>query len=121
MQILLLLVLTVAVYFAVAFSGELIASRRISQQAASITADITRLKADNTRLKTAVAEASSDAFVEREARERLGLVRSGDVPVMIGNLPPPTPPPPKPTPTPKTHWQKWRDLLAPNPALSPTS
>ncbi|HLQ33183.1 MAG TPA: septum formation initiator family protein [Chloroflexota bacterium] len=111
MQILLLLVLTVALYFAAAFSGELITSQRIDREVASISADIDRLRAENTRLKAAVAEASSDAFVEREARERLGLVRPGDVPVVVTNAPTPAPPPPKLAPRPKAHWEKWQALL----------
>jgi len=111
MQILLLLVLTVALYFAAAFSGELIASERIDRQVATISADIERLRADNKRLKASVAEASSDAFVEREARERLGLVRPGDVPVVITNVPTPAPAPPAPAPKPKADWENWRQLL----------
>ena len=113
MQILLLLVLTVALYFAAAFAGELIASHRIDQQLAALTSDIDRLRADNTRLKGAVAQASGDAFVERQAREELGLVRPGDIPVVVVNAPAPVPPAPAPTPMPEAHWQKWRDLLAP--------
>jgi cell division protein FtsB len=117
MQILLLLVLTVALYFGVAFCGQLITTRSIDRQVAAIAADIDHLQADNAGLKAAVAEAGSDAYIEREARERLGLVRAGDVPVVITNAPTPTPPPPKPAPTPKAHWQSWRDLLFPPPAL----
>ena len=113
MQILLLLVLTVALYFAAAFAGELIASHRIDQQVVSLTSDIDRLRANNARLKAAVAEASSDAYVERQAREELGLVRPGDTPVVVVNAPTPAPPPPAPTPVPKAHWEKWRDLLSP--------
>jgi cell division protein FtsB len=113
MQILLLLVLTVALYFAAAFAGELIASRRIDSQLRSISLQIGKLKADNVRLKAQVAEAQTDAFVEREARDQLGLVRPGDVPVVVVNAPTPSPPPPAPTPTPKPHWQQWRDLLLP--------
>lgn len=116
MQILLLLVLTVALYFAAAFAGELIDSHRIGQQVASLSADIDRLRADNIRLKGEVNDASSDAFVERQAREELGLVRPGDVPVVIANAPAPAPPPPAPAPTPKAHWQRWRDLLLASPA-----
>jgi cell division protein FtsB len=110
MQVLLLLVLTVALYFAAAFAGELIASQRIERQVVSISADIGRLRTDNQRLTTQVAEASGDAFVEREARDRLGLVRDGDVPVVVVNAPAPAPPPPPPAPAPKSHWQNW--LLA---------
>ena len=111
LQVLLLLVLTVALYFAAAFSGELIASERIGRQIASISDDIDRLKAENVRLKAAVADASSDAFVEREARDRLGLVRPGDVPVVITNVPAPAPTPPPRPPMPRAHWQNWRELL----------
>lgn len=120
MQILLLLVLTVALYFAAAFAGELIDSHRIDQQVASLTSDIGRLRANNSRLKREVAEASSDAFVEREAREELGLVRAGDTPVVIVNAPTPAPPPPAPTPRPRAHWENWRDVLTAHPgAASP--
>src|SRR5579884_1880627 len=111
LQVLLLLVLTVALYFAAAFSGELIASERIGRQIASISDDIDRLKAENVRLKAAVAEARSDAFVEQEARDRLGLVRPGDVPVVVVNAPAPAPPPPPPAPAPKTHLQSWLAVL----------
>jgi len=60
-----------------------------------------------------VAQASGDAFVERQAREELGLVQPGDIPVVVVNAPAPVPPAPAPTPMPEAHWQKWRDLLAP--------
>jgi cell division protein DivIC len=113
MQILLLLVLTVALYFAAAFAGELIASQRIATQVRSISLDIDRLKGDNARLKAQVAEAQTDAYLEREARDRLGLVRPGDVPVVVVNAPTPAPPAPSPASAPRSHWQEWRDLLVP--------
>jgi cell division protein FtsB len=112
MQILLLLVLTVALYFATAFTGELIASHRVDQQLASLNADIDRLTDQNKHLKNAVAEASSDAYVERQAREELGLVRAGDIPVVVSNAPPPAPAPTPAAPAARAHWEKWRDLLA---------
>jgi cell division protein FtsL len=113
MQILLLLVLTVALYFGAAFSGQLITARQIDRQLGSISADIDRLQADNDRLKAQVAEASSDAYIERQARDRLGLVRQGDTPVVVSNVPTPTPLPPKPAPSPKAHWQNWHDAFFP--------
>ncbi len=113
MQILLLLVLTVALYFGAAFSGQLITARQIDRQLATISTDIDRLQADNNRLKAQVAEASSDAYVEREARDRLGLIRQGDTPVVISNVPTPAPLPAKPAPSPKAHWQNWRDAFFP--------
>ena len=111
MQILLLLVLTVALYFAAAFTGELLSSQRIDQQVSSLSADIVRLQADNKRLSSAVAGAKTDAFVEREARDRLGLVRPGDVPVVVVNAPAPPPPPPPAPAAPLPHWQRWLTVL----------
>ncbi|HLY66414.1 MAG TPA: septum formation initiator family protein [Chloroflexota bacterium] len=107
----LLLVLTVALYFAAAFSAELIASQRIDVQIRTINADIDRLQADNTRLKAEVADAHTDAFVEREARDRLGLVRTGDVPVVVVNAPTPAPLPAAPPPAARAHWQNWLSVL----------
>ena len=115
MQILLLLVLTVALYFAAAFSTELIAGQRITSQASALNVEIAALQAQNKQLKEQVAQASGDAYVERQARDQLGLVRTGDTPVVITNLPNPAPPPPTPTPAPKTHLQKWKDVVAPPP------
>ena len=113
MQILLLLVLTVSLYFAAAFAGELIASQRIDGQLHSLNVEIGKLKADNNRLKGQVAEAKTDAYVEREARDLLGLVRAGDVPVVVVNAPTPAPPPAPPPPASQAHWEQWRDLLIP--------
>jgi cell division protein FtsB len=111
MQILLLLVLTVALYFAAALAGELIASQRIDQQAAALNQEIGALKVENQQLSAQVTEAKSDAFVERQARDVLGLVRPGDYPVVVVNAPAPAPPPPPP-PAPKlAHWQQWLKLL----------
>ena len=115
MQILLLMVLTVALYFAAAFSGELIASHRIDRQATSLTSEIDALRAKNAQLKAAVAEAGSDAYIERQAREELGLIRPGDTPVVVVNAPAPPAPAPAPAAPPKPHWQNWRDLLLPPP------
>jgi cell division protein FtsB len=111
MQILLLLVLTVALYFAAALAGELIATQRIDQQVVSLNHEIASLKTQNQELTGQVADAKSDAFVEREARDMLGLVKPGDYPVVVVNAPAP-PAPPAPPAAPKlAHWQQWAKLL----------
>ena len=111
MQILLLLVLTVALYFAAALAGELIASQRIDQQVASLNHEIASLQTQNQQLARQVVDAKSDAFVERQARDMLGLVKPGDYPVVVVNAPGPPPPAPPP-PAPKlAHWQQWAKLL----------
>lgn len=111
MQILLLLVLTVALYFVVAFAGELLTNQRIDRQTASLSADIGRLRTENQQLRTQVAAAHTNGFVEQEARDRLGLIQPGDTPVVVVNAPAPSPPPPPPTPTPAPHWQHWAETL----------
>lgn len=42
-----------------------------------------KLRAENTRLKEEVAVAGEQSFIEREARERLGLVKPGEVVVIL--------------------------------------
>lgn len=112
MQILLLLVLTVALYFGAAFAGELIESQRIATQVTSLNLTIGQLKARNVQLTAAVAEAKTDTFVEQQARDKLGMVKPGDNPVIITNTPPPPPPPaPAAAPPTPTHWQQWASLF----------
>ena len=116
MQLLLLLVLTVALYFGAALAGEMIASQRIDQQEAALNTQIHQLQTANAGLKARVQDAQTDAFVERQARDELGLVRQGDVPVIVVNAPAPPPPaPPAPAPKP-AHWQNWAALLGIKPS-----
>ena len=112
MQILLLLVLTVALYFGAAFTGELIESQRIAAQVTALNLNIGQLKTQNARLSAMVAEAKTDTFVEQQARDKLGMIKPGDNPVIVTNLPSaaPSAAPPAPTPTP-THWQQWAYLF----------
>ncbi len=112
MQILLLLVLTVALYFGAAFTGELLESQRIAGQVATLNLNIGQLKAQNARLSAAVAEAKTDTFVEQQARDKLGMVKPGDNPVIITNAPSAPPPPAPAVPAaPPTHWQQWASLF----------
>lgn len=112
MQILLLLVLTVALYFGVAFTGELLESQRIAGQMATLNLNIGQLKAENARLSAAVAEAKTDTFVEQQARDKLGMVKPGDNPIIVTNAPPAPPPPaPAAAPPPPSHWQRWASLF----------
>ncbi|MDE3077152.1 MAG: septum formation initiator family protein [Chloroflexota bacterium] len=117
MQVLLLLVLTVAIYFVTAFASELLEGRRIARQIATLNEDINRLSAQNKQLHAAVAQAKTDALVERQARDKLGLMRAGDIPVIVVNAPAePGSPPPPPSPQ-LDHWQKWAALFQPGSKL----
>lgn len=42
-----------------------------------------KLRAENTRLKEEVVTSQEQGFIEREARERLGLVKPGEVVVIL--------------------------------------
>lgn len=47
--------------------------------------ELTALQQDNTRLKNELEEAQSPAFIERQARDKLGLVKEGEVVVLLNN------------------------------------
>ena len=111
MQLLLLLVLTVALYFAAALAGQMIASQRIDQQVLALNLQIGQLRTTNQTLTAQVAESKSDAYVERQARDVLGLVRPGDVPVVVVNAPPAPSPAAAPAPPKPAHWHNWAALL----------
>jgi len=115
LQVLLLLVLTVALYFVAGFSGQIYQTRQIAQQTRDLRAQIKHLQSEHATLTQAVSQAGTPAFVEQQARDQLGMIRPGDVPVVIVNAPKPTPPasPTAPAPAP-THWQQWAALLQPS-------
>jgi len=65
-------------------------------------------KREQAFLDQRLSEVKSDEFVEREARQKLGLVRENEQPVFII--------PPSPTPTPveqaqENNIEKWRNLF----------
>lgn len=45
---------------------------------------LSRVEAEHERLKQKLSEAQSQPFIEREAREKLGLVKPGEVIVLVG-------------------------------------
>ncbi len=46
-----------------------------------------RLQEENKRLQTELEEAQSQEFIEKEARNRLGLAREGEEVILMPNLP----------------------------------
>ncbi|MGH2363488.1 MAG: septum formation initiator family protein [Chloroflexota bacterium] len=115
LQVVLLLVLTVALYFVTGFGGQIYQTRQIAQQTHDLEAQITQLQVQHDSLTQAVREAGTPAFVEQQARDQLGMIRPGDIPVVIVNAPKVAPAalPPAPAPAP-THWQQWAALLRPS-------
>lgn len=47
---------------------------------------LSRLEAENRQLKTDLEESLTDEFVEREARDKLGLARPGDTVVLVERI-----------------------------------
>jgi cell division protein FtsB len=92
----------------------------LSQQEAAIRADVMRLREENLRLQSVLAEARSDAGIEKIAREQLGLIRPGDTAIQIEGPAPagapvagPEPaqlPPGRPTPG-KPGWLRFLDAI----------
>ena len=75
------------------------------------------LKTENKNLSIETERLNTDAYIEQQARLRLGLMKPGEEPYMI--VPPKqTPPPPKPVAkpikkqAPKSWWQEAIDYMA---------
>lgn len=58
----------------------LLAKRDIVQ---TQSAELTRLEAENKQLEEALSQAQTPEFIEKTAREKLGLVKDGEVVVML--------------------------------------
>jgi len=85
---------------------------QLNQQADGLRSQIQGLRAQNVELQQQIQQARTDAAIEAIARERLGLIKPGDHPLVLisdGSTPAPSPtgaqaapaPPPEPT------WRQW--------------
>ena len=88
-----LLVFATAVLLVDALVGErgLVATTRARRQSDELAARVAQLREENTRLGAAAERLRSDpAAIESLARETLGLVRPGEVLVVVKDVKPPT-------------------------------
>jgi len=89
-------------------------ARQLEQDAGLLQTEVASLEAENGRLQTRVAEATSEAAVERWARSEGKMVRPGEVLVFpiaptgmrLSPLPTPTPEPSLPS-----NWEVWWALF----------
>lgn len=68
----------------------------LTHQEEAIRADVMRLRDQNLRLQKELAEARSDAGIEKIAREQVGLVRPGDTAIQLVAQPGAAPAPAQP-------------------------
>src|SRR5262245_22977040 len=86
-----LLVFATAVLIADALVGErgLVATTRARRQAAELQADVDRVRAENERLRETAKRLESDpSAIEFTAREKLGLIREGEILVIVKDVKP---------------------------------
>lgn len=89
-QVVMAVVLALACYFAIKFVQAAGEAQQVDQRAARIIEANRRLEDENRQLQAELRRVQSDDFVEREARDKLGLVKPGDVPFVV-HYPTPTP------------------------------
>jgi cell division protein DivIC len=114
--LLVLFLLPVLAYAAYSIGDRWYHSYTLAQEEEALRSEIARLRLDNLRLQSELTAVRSDQYVERVAREQLGLVKPGDRPfVVIAPPPAATPvvasrrdPPPEPGPS---GWRKLLDAL----------
>lgn len=105
----------------VVIGGKAVQGYEMRQEARAVERRIEQLKRENHRLSQELEYLRSDQYIEKVAREDLGLVRPGDVAVAVilpedrrasALLPTPTP---SPTPSPAESnipiWQRWLSLF----------
>lgn len=73
------------------------------EREAEVRREIEAVRASSMELSQKIDELNDPAVIESQARSRLGLVRSGETPLIVteGPLPDPAPPSAKPKPKPK--------------------
>lgn len=101
--------------------GKSVQGYELRQEARAVETRIDNFKKENRRLSTELQYYRSDEYIEKVAREELGLIRPGDVAVAIvspedrqspARAAKPTPvPTPGSSPTKSANWQRWMSLF----------
>lgn len=77
----------VSVYLLYGYTRGYLRIRALRQQIAQVQQEIAELEERNRELEQRIALYESDAFIERAAREELGLVHPGEIPVIVIDSP----------------------------------
>jgi cell division protein FtsL len=101
--------------------GKAVQSYELKQEALALERRIDGLKIENRQIKQQLEYYRSDQFIEKVAREELGLIKPGDVAVVmvmpsdnpLPALPDPVPlvSPARQTPSDIPTWQRWLQLF----------
>lgn len=75
--------LAVSSYFVYSAATGFLRSHRMSHDETATIRRVETLQSDRAYLQGVLAYVASDAYVEQEARRRLGYVRDGEVPVIV--------------------------------------
>jgi cell division protein FtsB len=75
--------LVLAAYFAFSFVGGWIQGQRLDAERAEARSEVADLRDTKERLQAVKRYVASDAYIEQEARRRLGYVRAGEIPIVI--------------------------------------
>lgn len=112
---------TLAIYAIIAFSGRALDSLRTRERLEGLHAEVAQLEKGQTRLQEELRGVKGPAAVERIAREELGMVKPGEIPVKVATVAQPlrgeAGAQPAATaqagamPPGRAHWQEWWELL----------
>jgi hypothetical protein len=78
-----------------------------------LRAQVVALRGENLQLQRQIEVARTDTAIESIAREQLGLIKTGDRPVVLvsQSAQPAATPSPAPNPPPPPPWRQWWDYL----------
>lgn len=74
-----IIILVLIGYIVISFVRQEMAIRRIEDEISQKQTELEKLKDENVRLEEQVKNANSDDYIEKLARERLGMLKSGEV------------------------------------------
>ncbi len=105
----------------VIIGGKAVQGYEMRQEAKAMEQKVDQLRRENRDLAGQLDYYKSDQYIEKVAREELGLARPNDVPVIMvypdGSQGPSVVPTPVPTPVPQRRqketatWQRWLDIF----------
>ncbi len=87
-----LLALAVGALLLHAYGASTLTAYRMRREAARLERQVQALRRENAQLREEIRRLHTPAYIERLAREQLGLVRPGEIPVILVR-PTPSPPP----------------------------